>query len=104
MIKLGFNISVMENKKVSAKALKSLLNDSLHEAIGKLELPEPTKKLDKLISKSSKKIATGFADLLKKEHKKNKKAEKSLSYVEDVLSGKKQKKTKKEKSMRTVSI
>jgi hypothetical protein len=98
----------MEKKKVSAKALKGLLNDSLHEAITKLELPQPTKRLDKLINKSAKKIATGFADLLKKEQKKVKKAEKSLSYVEDVLSGKKQKKTKKEdkkqKSRSTVSV
>jgi hypothetical protein len=91
----------MEKKKVSAKALKSLLNDSLREAIGRLELPQPDKKLDKLIVKSSKKIASGFADILKKERKKAKKAEKSITYVEDVLSGKKEKKTKKVKSKKS---
>jgi hypothetical protein len=87
----------MEKKKVSTKALKSLLNDSLRDAIGSLELPQPTKKLEKLIARSSKKIATGYADVLKKEHKKAKKAEKSLTYVEDVLQGKNDKKSKKSK-------
>jgi len=91
----------MEKKKVSAKALKSLLNDSLREAIGRLELPEPTKKLDKLIAKSSKKIANGFADILKKERKKTKKAEKSIAFVEDVLNGKKGKKDKKAKNKKS---
>lgn len=87
----------MEKKKVSAKALKSLLNDSLRDAIKKLELPEPTKKLDKMIAKSSKKIASEFVDILKKEEKKAKKAEKSTAYVEDVLTGKKEKASKKVK-------
>jgi hypothetical protein len=87
----------METKKVSKKALKSLLNDSLREAIGRLELPKPTKKLDKLITRSSKKLATEFADILKKQNKKTKEAEKSLTYVEDVLKGKKDKKSKKTK-------
>jgi hypothetical protein len=88
----------MEKKKVSTKALKSLLNDSLREAIGRLELPQPTKKLDKLIGKSTKKIAVGFADILKKEEKRARKAEKSLTYVEDVLKGKKKKKEKRSKA------
>jgi hypothetical protein len=81
----------METKKVSKKALKTLLNDSLRDAIGRLELLEPNKKVDKLILKSSKKIANEFADILKKENKKAKKADKSLTYVEDVLKGKNKK-------------
>lgn len=87
----------MEKKKVSTKALKTLLNDSLREAIGRLELPQPDKKLDKIISKSSKKIALRFAGILKKEEKKSKKVEKSLTFVEDVLKGKKEKKAKRSK-------
>jgi hypothetical protein len=88
----------MEKKKVSTKALKSLLNDSLRDAIGRLELPQPTKKLDKLIGKSSKRIAAGFANILRKEEKRARKAEKSLTYVEDVLKGTKKKKDKKSKA------
>lgn len=83
----------MENKKVSKKALKALLKDSMREAIGRLELPAPSRKVEKLISKSSKRIATEFKEILKKE---NKKTKKSLTYVEDVLNGK-NKKSKKSK-------
>lgn len=71
----------------------------MREAISKLELPKSNKKLDKLISKSSKKIASEFSDLIKKEKKKNKKIEKSLTYVEDVLKGKKKKNKKKVKDV-----
>jgi hypothetical protein len=53
----------------------------------------------KLIAKTSKEMASEFAHVLKKENKKNKAAEKSLAYVEDVLKGKSDKKAmgKKEK-------
>ena len=84
----------MENNKVSKKALKSLLNDSMREAIGRLQLPQPTKKVEKLISKSSKRIASEFSSILKKQNKKEKETTKSLTFVEDVLNGKKHKKTK----------
>jgi hypothetical protein len=87
----------METKKISKKALKTLLNDSMREAISRLELPAPSKKVKKLIVKSSKALAAEFADLLKKEQKKIKKAEKSLTYVEDVLTGKREKNGKKSK-------
>jgi hypothetical protein len=87
----------MEKIKVSKKALKSLLNDSLRDAIGHLELPKPTKKVNKLLDKSSKKLALAFVTILKRENKKAKKAEKSLAYVEDVLTGKKDKKGKAKK-------
>ena len=85
----------MEKKKVSKKALKTLLNDSIRDAIGRLELPTPTKKVKKLISKSSKQLASEFAVLVKKELKKTRKAEDSLTYVEDVLTGKTGKKNGK---------
>lgn len=84
----------MERIKVSKKALKSLLSDSLREAIGNLELPKPTKRVNKLLDKSSKKLASEFVHILKKSTRKAKKEEKSIAYVEDVLKGKKSKKGK----------
>ena len=88
----------MEKTKTSKKALRAIINDSMQEAIGKLDLPTPSKKAKKLLSKSSKRLATVFADMIKRETKKRQKVEKSLTYVEDVLTGKKKdKKGKKEK-------
>lgn len=84
----------MEKIKVSKKALKSLLSDSMRTAIGHLELPKPTKKVEKLLNKSSKKLASEFAQILKKADRKARKAEKDLTYVEDVLKGKRSKKSK----------
>jgi hypothetical protein len=84
----------MEKNKVSKSALKSLLNDSLREAIGHLELPKPTKKVEKLLNKSSKRLAAAFASILKKENRRAKKADKTLTYVDEVLAGKKNKKNK----------
>ena len=84
----------METIKVSKKALKSLLSDSMREAISSLELPKPTKKVNKLLDKSSRKLAFEFAQILKKSSRKAKKEEKSIGYVEDVLKGKKSKKSK----------
>ena len=81
----------MITKKISKKALQSLLNDSMRVALGTLELPEPTKKVQKLIDKSSKKLASEFATILKKAQRKEKKNQKSLTYVDDVLKGKKTK-------------
>jgi hypothetical protein len=87
----------METNKVSKKALQSLLNDSMQSAIGHLELPKPSKKVKKLLDKSSKKLAAEFADILKRENRKAKKAEKALVYVDEVLAGKKSKKQKQSK-------
>lgn len=84
----------MEKIKVSKKALKSLLSDSMRTAISHLELPEPTKKVEKLLDKSSKKLASEFVHILKKQDRKTRKSEKDLTYVEDVLKGKKSKKNK----------
>jgi hypothetical protein len=61
----------MENKKVSKKALRSLLKDSLQQSIGHLELPKPNKKVKKLIDRTTKKMAVEFSHLLKKEFKRS---------------------------------
>ncbi len=92
----------MEKIKVSKKALKSLLSDSMNTAIGNLELPKPTKKVKKLLDRSSKKLASEFVRIMKKEHSKSKKAEKDLAYVDDVLKGKKSKKNRKLQPVETV--
>jgi len=62
----------MENKKVSKKALRSLLKDSLQQSIGHLELPKPNKKVKRLINRTTKKMAVEFSHLLKKEFKRSK--------------------------------
>ncbi len=92
----------MEVKKVSKKALKTLVKDSMREAIGRLDLPVPTRKLQKLIDKSSKRIAGEYADILKKERKKNKAVESDLTFVEDVLNGKATPDGKKEKKNKKI--
>jgi len=87
----------MEQTKISKKALKSLLNDSLRDALGHLELPKPTKKVKKLLNKSSRKLASEFVQILKKENRRARKAEKSFANVDDVLKGKKNKKRRESK-------
>jgi len=62
----------MENKKVSKKALRSLLKDSLQQSIGHLELPKPNKKVKRIINRTTRKMATEFSHLLKKEFKRSK--------------------------------
>jgi hypothetical protein len=85
----------MEKVKTSKKAIRELINNSVLEAIGKLEtLPKPSRKAKKLVSKTSKRLANVFSDLIKRELKKKQKVEKSLTYVEDVLKGKKKSKKK----------
>jgi len=61
-----------ENKKVSKKALRSLLKDSVQRSIISLELPEPNKRVKKLISRTARKMASEFSHLLKKEFKRSK--------------------------------
>jgi hypothetical protein len=90
----------MEKIKTSKKALKSLLSDSMNVAIGNLELPKPTKKVKKLLDRSSKKLASEFVRIMKKESLKTKKAAKDLAYVDDVLKGKKS--TKKSRKLQPV--
>lgn len=60
------------NGKVSKKALRNLLKDSVQRSIGSLELPEPNKKVKKIISRTARKMAAEFSSLLKKEMKRSK--------------------------------
>lgn len=72
----------MEKKKTSKKALRGLITDSMKEAIASLQLPEPTKKVDKILQRNAKKLASVFADLIRREDRKRKKADK---FMEDGL-------------------
>jgi hypothetical protein len=69
----------MEKQKSSKKELKGLINDTLQEAIGRLALPEPTKKVKKLLYRNAKKLATVYSDMMKREEKKKRKLEKAAS-------------------------
>lgn len=60
------------NGKVSKKALRHLLKDSVKRSIGELSLPEPNKKVKKIINRSARKMASIFSSLLKKEMKRSK--------------------------------
>jgi len=86
----------MEKTKTSKKALRGLIADSMKEAIGTLELPKPTKKVNKLLKRDSKKLASLFADLIRQENKKKKKEAK---FMEDEAKGK-SKKEKKSKELK----
>jgi hypothetical protein len=72
----------MEKLKTNKKALKGLINDSMRDAIGRLELPEPSKKVKKLLYRNAKKLASVYADMLKREEKKKRKAEKAVEAKE----------------------
>ena len=62
----------MENIKVSKKALRGLLKDSMESTIGHLELPKPNKRVKKIIDRTTRKMAAEFSHLLKKELKRSK--------------------------------
>ena len=79
--------------KSSKKALRSLINDSLQQSLNTLELPQSSKKAKKLLHRSAKKLAIIFADAMKREEKKKKKAEK---FMEGAVSGKGKKKNSKQ--------
>lgn len=61
-----------KKEKVSKKELRSLLHHSVEMSLVTLHLPEPNKKVRKIISRSTKKMASAFAQLLKKELKRSK--------------------------------
>jgi hypothetical protein len=82
----------MENSKTSKKALKGLVKDAMQEAIDNLKLPKASKKVKKLLERNARRLAAVYSDILKREHKKKKKAEK---FMEDAVKGKK--KGKKDK-------
>lgn len=67
----------MEKQKVSKKALRSLLKDSVQQSIVSLELPQPNKRVKKIINRSAKKMAIEFSQLLKKEFKRSSKKSKT---------------------------
>ncbi|MEO7991651.1 MAG: hypothetical protein ABI663_19010 [Chryseolinea sp.] len=75
----------MEKTKTSKKALRGLINDSMQEVLANLELPAPSKKVKKLLHRNAKKIASVYADILKRGDKKKKKAEK---FAEDKVKSK----------------
>jgi hypothetical protein len=74
-----------ETKKVSKKALRSLLKDSMQESLGHLALPKANKRVKKIISRSTKKMAAEFAQLLKKDFKRAKPAKARKSKTEATL-------------------
>jgi microcompartment protein CcmL/EutN len=84
----------MKKTNTSKKALRSLINDSMQEVLSNLELPTPSKKVKKLLQRNAKKIASVYANILKREDKKKKKAEK---FAEDKVKSK-SKKTKQVKA------
>lgn len=86
----------MEKTKTSKKALRGLINDSMQDALKSLELPQAGKKVKKLVQRNSKKLASVFADVIRREDKKKKKAAK---FMEDAVKGKsgKNKKSKEVK-------
>jgi hypothetical protein len=86
----------MENSKTSRKALKSLIKESMEEAVDTLKLPKASKKVKKLLDRSARRLAAVYSDILKREHKKKKKAEK---FMEDAVKGGK-KKSKKGKAVK----
>lgn len=70
----------MEHIKVSRKALRSLLKDSMEQTIGHLELPKPNKKVKKIIDRTTRKMAAEFASLLRKEFKRSTKKVKQVAH------------------------
>jgi hypothetical protein len=87
----------MEKIKTSRKALRGLIEDSMQDALGHLELPAPTKKVKKVLHRNSKKLASIFANVIKREDKKKKKAAK---FMENAVKGKKSKKDKKSREVK----
>lgn len=82
----------MEKQKTSKKALRNLIEDSLQDALKSLELPESGKKVKKVLHRDSKKLASIFSNVIRREEKKKKKAAK---FVESAVKGKKKDKNKK---------
>ena len=85
----------MEQQKTSKKALRHLIEDSMQEALKGLQLPEPGKKVRKVLHRNSKKLAAIFTSVIKHEDKKKRKAAK---FMESAV-GKNKKKDKKKKEV-----
>lgn len=72
-----------KKQKVSKKALRTLLTDSLVHSLAGLELPKANRKVKKVMTKASKALASTYARLIKKEMKKIKSTKKSKKVVAD---------------------
>ncbi len=68
----------MNAEKSSKKVLKNRLADAFLNSLSNLDLPEPSKKIRKVIARQAKEVAEIYLDILKKEEKKQKKAEKVM--------------------------
>ena len=84
----------MEKQKTSKKALRHLIEDSMQDALKALELPEPGKKVKKVLHRNSKELASLFVNVIKHEDKKKRKAAK---FMESAVKGKAKKKDNKKK-------
>ncbi len=67
------------------KEVKNLLVDSLHQTIQALGVSKSSKKADKLVERSAKKLAAVVADRLKKDRKKLTKARKKTERKREEL-------------------
>ncbi len=95
----------MEKTKTSKKSLKGLINNSMLEALTALELPGPSKKAKKLLQRNSKKLAAIFANAIKREDKKKKKAEKFMeSVTKGTSKGKKSNEVKLAKQTKLAAV
>lgn len=87
----------MEKQKTSKKALRHRIEDSIQEVLKSLELPEPDKKVKKVLHRNSKKLASLFSNVIRHEEKKKRKA---ARFMESATTGKLSKKTKKKSKAR----
>lgn len=87
-------------KTLSKKELRDLINNTMQEAMAKLELPEPGKKVKKILGRNAKKIAKLYAHSLKRT---NKKKEKAAKFLDSAVKGK-NKKGKKQKEVKQEEV
>jgi len=87
-------------KTLSKKELRDLISNTMQEAIVKLELPEPGKKVKKILGRNAKKIAKLYAHAMKRD---NKKKEKAARFLDSAVKGK-NKKGKKQKEVKLEEV
>ena len=85
----------MENQKTSKKALRHLFEGYMQDVLKSLALPEPDKKVKKVLHRNSRKLAVIFSDVIKREEKKKRKASKLSETTVKVKAGRKDKKKAK---------
>ncbi len=69
----------MNAEKTSKKVLKNKLTEVFLNSLTSLDLPQPSKKIRKVVAKQSKEVAAIYSDILKKEARKQRKAEKLMN-------------------------